>query len=169
MKQFFDHLSDKSLSHYSFMRSNILIKYKSLKKRFDCKSYFNKFDPLIRFKRLLSSKTIKTLSFSSRILSIINELNTLTFNIIEYEIKLSTTMWILNTFSWINKWLMTLSKHFAETNSNNFVIWSTWNLAHKCICLKISFISNELLLLWELIDLHILTLFAIARHYSQSP
>ena len=50
MKQSFDYLSDKSLSHYLFMRSNILIKRKSLKKRFDCESYFNKFDSLNHFK-----------------------------------------------------------------------------------------------------------------------
>ena len=39
MRQFFDYLNDKSLSHYSFIRSNILIKCKSLKKRFDYESY----------------------------------------------------------------------------------------------------------------------------------
>ena len=87
MKQSFDYLSDKLLSHYLFMRSNILIKYKSLKKRSDCENYFNRFDLLNRFKRLLSSIIIKTLSFSLRILNIINELNTLTFNIIKCAIK----------------------------------------------------------------------------------
>ena len=133
MKQSFDHLNDKSLSHYSFMKSNISIKHKSLKKRFGYENYFNKFDLLNYFKWLLSSKTIKALSFSLKTLNIMNELNILTFNIIEYEVKLSTTMWILNTFSRINKWLMILLKHFAETNSSNFVIWSTWNLAYKCI------------------------------------
>ena len=55
-------------------------------------TYFNKFDLLNHFKRSLSSAIIMTLSLSSRILNIINELNTLTFNIIEYEIKLSTAM-----------------------------------------------------------------------------
>ena len=149
------------------MRSNILIKRKSSKKRSDCEGYFKKFDSLNHFKRLLFSKIIKTFSFSLRILNIINKLNTLTFNIIKYEIKLSTTMWILNTFSRINKWLMILSKHFAETNSNNFVIWSTWNLAHRCIYLETSFISNELLLLWKLIDFHnsiILSIWNLAQN-----
>ena len=61
MRQFFDHLNDKLLSHYSFMRSNISIKHKSLKKRFGCEDYFNKFDSLNYFKRLLFSKTIKAL------------------------------------------------------------------------------------------------------------
>ena len=121
-RQSYDHLNDKSLSHYLFIRSNISIKRKSSKKRFDCESYFNKFDSLNYFKRLLSSKTIKPLSFSLKTLNIINELNILTFNIIKYEIKLSTTMWILNTFSRINKWLMILLKHSVEINSNNFVI-----------------------------------------------
>ena len=165
MKQSLDHSSDKSLSHYSLMRSNTSIKHKSLKKRSDCEGYFNKFDLLNHFKRSLFSKTIKMLSLSSKTLSIINELNTLTFNIIKYEVKLSTTMWILNTFSSINKWLMILSKHSAGTNSNNFVIWSTWNLAHRYICFEILFISNKLLFLWKLIDFQISTLFAIARHY----
>ena len=92
MRQSFDHLNDKLLSHYLFMKSNISIKRKSLKKRSDCENYFNRFDSLNHFKRLLFSTTIKTLSSSSKILNIINELNTLTFNIIEYEIKLSTIM-----------------------------------------------------------------------------
>ena len=92
MRQSFDHSNNKSLSHYSFMRSNISIKYKSLKKRSGCEDYFNKFDLLNYFKRLLFSRTIKALSFLLKILNIMNELNTLTFNIIEYEIKLSTTM-----------------------------------------------------------------------------
>ena len=83
MKQSFDHLSDKLLSHYLFMRSNILIKHKSLKKRSDCENYFNKFDLLNYFKRLLSLRIIKTLSFSLKIFNIINESNTLTFNIIK--------------------------------------------------------------------------------------
>ena len=87
MKRSFDHLNDKSLSHYSFMRLNILIKRKSLKKRFDYENYFNKFDLLIYFKRLLSSTIIKTLSFLLKILNIINELNILTFNIIKCVIK----------------------------------------------------------------------------------
>ena len=50
MRQSFDYLNDKSLSHYLFMRSNISIKCKSLKKRFDCENYFNKFDSLNYFK-----------------------------------------------------------------------------------------------------------------------
>ena len=50
MKQSFDHSNDRLLSHYSFMRSNILIKHKSLKKRSDCEGYFNKFDLLNHFK-----------------------------------------------------------------------------------------------------------------------
>ena len=122
IKQSLDHLNDESLSHYSFMRSNISIKYKSLKKRIGYEGYFNRFDFLNYFKRLLSSRTIKALSFSLKTLNIINELNTLTFNIIEYEIKLSTIMWILNTFSRINRWLMILLKHSAEINSSSFVI-----------------------------------------------
>ena len=92
MKQSFDHLSDKLLSHYSFMRSNISIKRKSLKKQFNYESYFNKFDRLNHCKRLLFSTIIKTLSLSLKTLNIINELNILTFNIIEYEVKLSTIM-----------------------------------------------------------------------------
>ena len=92
MKQSFDHSNNKSLSYYSFIKSNISIKHKSLKKRSDCESYFNRFDLLNYFKRLLSLRTIKALSFSSKILNIINKSNTLTFNIIEYEIKLSTAM-----------------------------------------------------------------------------
>ena len=87
MKQFSDHLNDKSLSHYLFIRSNISIKRKLSKKRFNCEDYFNKFDLLNHFKRLLSSMTIKTLSLSSKTLNIINELNTLTFNIIKCAIK----------------------------------------------------------------------------------
>ena len=122
IKQSFDHLSDKSLSHYLFIRLNTSIKRKSLKKRFDYKSYFNKFDLLNHFKRLLFSTIIKTLSFSSRIFNIINESNILTFNIIKYEIKLSTIMWILHIFSRTNKWLMILLRHFTKTNSNHFVI-----------------------------------------------
>ena len=128
-----NHSNDKSLSHYSFIRSNISIKFKLSKKRSDCEGYFNKFDLLNHFKWLLLSMIIKALSRSSRVFNIMNELNTLTFNIIEYEIKLLTTMWILNTFSRTNKWLMTLSKHFIEINSNNFVISSIWNLARKWI------------------------------------
>ena len=50
MKQFFNHLNNKSLSHYLFIRSNILIKRKLSKKRFDCEDYFNKFDLLNHFK-----------------------------------------------------------------------------------------------------------------------
>ena len=92
MKQFFDYSNNKLLSHYLFMRSNISIKRKSLKKRFDYENYFNRFDLLNYFKRLLSSIIIKTLLFLLKILNIINESNTLTFNIIEYEIKLSTIM-----------------------------------------------------------------------------
>ena len=87
MKQSFGHLSDRSLSHYLFMRSNILIKRKLLKKRFDCENYFNKFDFLNHFKWSLFSMIIKTLSLSLRIFSIINESSILTFNIIEYAIK----------------------------------------------------------------------------------
>ena len=52
MRQSFDHSNDKLLSHYSFMRSNISIKYKSLKKRSGYEDYFNKFDLLNHFKRL---------------------------------------------------------------------------------------------------------------------
>ena len=74
------------------MRSNILIKRKLLKKRSGCEGYFNRFDSLNHFKRLLFSTIIKALSFLLRILNIINELNILTFNIIKYEVKLSTTM-----------------------------------------------------------------------------
>ena len=92
MKQSFDHSNDKSLSHYSSVRSNISIKHKSLKKRSDYESYFNRFDLLNHFKRLLFSKTIKALSFLLRIFNIINESSTLIFNIIKYEIKLSTIM-----------------------------------------------------------------------------
>ena len=92
MRQSSDYSNDKSLSHYLFMRSNTSIKRKLLKKRSNCEGYFNKFDFLNHFKRLLSSKTIKTLSFLLKTLNIINELNTLTFNIIEYKIKLSTIM-----------------------------------------------------------------------------
>ena len=92
MKQSHDYLNDKSLSHYLFIRLNISIKRKTLKKRSNCENYFNKFDPLNHFKRLLSLKIIKTLSFSLKTLNIINELNILTFNIIKYEIKLRTTM-----------------------------------------------------------------------------
>ena len=88
MKQSFDYLNDKLLSHYLFMRSNILIKHKSLKKRSDYEGYFNKFDLLNHFKRLLSSMIIKALSFSLKTLNIINELNISIFNIIEYEVKL---------------------------------------------------------------------------------
>ena len=87
MKQSLNYLNDKSLSHYSFMRSNISIKRKLLKKRFDYKNYFNKFDLLNHFKRLLFSITIKALSFSLKIFNIIKELNTLTFNIIKCVIK----------------------------------------------------------------------------------
>ena len=88
MKQSFDYLNDKLLSHYLFMRSNILIKHKSLKKRSGCEGYFNKFDLLSHFKRLLSSMIIKTLSFSLKTFNIMNESNISIFNIIEYEIKL---------------------------------------------------------------------------------
>ena len=87
MKQFFDYLNDKLLSHCLFMRSNILIKRKLLKKRSDYEGYFNKFDLLNHFKRLLSSIIIKMLSLSLKILNIINEINTLTFNIIKCAIK----------------------------------------------------------------------------------
>ena len=69
------------------MRSNISIKRKLLKKRFGYEIYFNKFDLLNHFKRLLFSTTIKTLSFSLKILNIINELSILTFDIIKYAIK----------------------------------------------------------------------------------
>ena len=92
MKQSFDYLSDKSLSHYLFMRSNILIKHKSLKKRSDCENLFNKFDLLNYFKGLLSLRIIKTLSLLLKTLNIINESNILISNIIKYEIKFSTTM-----------------------------------------------------------------------------
>ena len=92
MKQSFNHLNDKSLSHYLFMRSNISIKCKSLKKRSDYENYFNKFDPLNHLKRLLFLITIKTLSLLLKIFNIINESSTLTFNIIKYEIKLSMIM-----------------------------------------------------------------------------
>ena len=92
MRQSHDYLNDKSISHYLFMRSNISIKRKLSKKRFDCENYFNRFDSLNYFKRLLSLKTIKALSFLLKTFSIINESNTLIFNIIEYEIKLSTIM-----------------------------------------------------------------------------
>ena len=50
MRQSFDYLNDKSLSHYLFMRSNTLIKCKSLKKRFNYEGYFYKFDLLNYFK-----------------------------------------------------------------------------------------------------------------------
>ena len=87
MRQSFNYLNDKLLSYYLFMRSNISIKRKSSKKRFDYENYFNKFDLLNHFKRLLFSIIIKTLSLLSKTLNIINELNTLIFNIIEYAIK----------------------------------------------------------------------------------
>ena len=67
---------------------------------------------------------IKTLSFLSKILNIINELNILTFNIIKYEIKLLIITLIGNIFLLINKSLMILLKHFAKINSNYFVILS---------------------------------------------
>ena len=168
MKQSLNYSNDKSLSHYLFIRSNISIKRKSSKKRSGCEDYFNRFDLLNYFKWLLFSTTIKALSLSLKTFNIINESNTLTFNIIKYEIKLSTTMWILNTFSRINKWLIILSKHSAETNSNNFVIWSTWNLVHKCICFETSLISNKLLFLWKLIGFHNSTLFIKSSMYHFS-
>ena len=87
MKQSFNYSNDKSLSHYLFMKSNILIKRKSSKRRSNCENYFNKFDLLNYCKRLLFLIIIKALSFSSKILNIINESNTLTFNIIKYAIK----------------------------------------------------------------------------------
>ena len=92
MRQSFDYSNDKLLSHYSFMRSNISIKHKPLKKRSGYENYFNRFDLLNHFKRLLSLTIIKTLSFSLKTFNIINELNTLTFNIIKYKIKLLTIM-----------------------------------------------------------------------------
>ena len=87
MKQSFDHLNDKSLSHYSFIKSNISIKRKSSKRRSNCGNYFNKFDLLNHYKRLLSSTIIKALSFSLKTFNITDELNILTFNIIEYAVK----------------------------------------------------------------------------------
>ena len=92
MKRSFDHSSDKSLSRYLFMRSNTSIQRKLSKKRFDYENYFNRFDLLNYFKRLLFLIIIKTLSLSLKTFNIINELNILTFNIIEYEIKLLTIM-----------------------------------------------------------------------------
>ena len=106
------------------MKSNILIKFKLLKKQFDYKNYFNKYDFSNHFKWLSFSTIIKILSFLLKILNIINELNTLIFNIIEYEIKLLIITLIWNTFSLINILLIILLKYFIKTNSNYFIILS---------------------------------------------
>ena len=87
MKQSFNYSSDKSLSHYSFIRSNISIKRKSLSKRSGYENYLNKLDLLNHFKWLLFSIIIKTLSFSLKIFNIIKELSTLILNIIKHVIK----------------------------------------------------------------------------------
>ena len=94
MKQSFNYSSDKSLSHYLIMRLNISIKHRLLKKRSNCENYFNKFDLLNHFKRLLFSTTINALSFLLKFFNIINESSTLTYNIIKYEIKLLMIMLI---------------------------------------------------------------------------